>query len=94
LKLDQSLQWAAFQRLVKLLESRGNDVLVLVGPFNEHMMAEENRPRFRRLRDGIADWLAKNRVPHIVPATLPARSMRRKSSAHGRVPAPGRRALE
>ena len=70
--LDQSLQWAAFQRLVKLLESRDNDVLVLVGPFNEHIMAEENRPAFRRLRDGIADWLEKNHVPHVVPATLPS----------------------
>ncbi|PYJ63277.1 MAG: hypothetical protein DME24_01740 [Verrucomicrobia bacterium] len=71
-ELDQSLQWAAFQRVVKLLQSRGNDVLVVVGPFNEHIMAEENRPAFRRLRDGIADWLAKNHVPHIVPATLPS----------------------
>ena len=70
--LDESLQWAAFQRLVKLLESRDNDVFVLIGPFNEHIMAEENRPAFRRLRDGIVGWLAKNHVPYIVPATLPS----------------------
>jgi hypothetical protein len=71
-ELEQSLQWAAFQRLVKLLQSRGNDVLVVVGPFNEHIMAEENRPAFRRLRNGIADWLAKNRVTFTVPETLPS----------------------
>ena len=70
-ELDQSIQWAAFQRLVKLLQSRGNDVLVLVGPFNEQIMAEENRPAFRRLRDGIADWLAKNHVACVVPEPLP-----------------------
>ena len=70
--LDQSLQWAAFQRLVGLLQSRGNDVLVVLGPFNEHIMAEENRPAFRRLRDGIAEWLAKNRVAHVVPELLPS----------------------
>jgi hypothetical protein len=69
---DQSLQWASFQRLVKLLQSRGNDVLVVLGPFNEHIMAEENRPAFRRLRDGIADWLGKNRVAHVVPDLLPS----------------------
>jgi hypothetical protein len=57
---------------VRLLESRDNNVLVVVGPFNEHMMAEENRPAFRRLRDGIADWLGKNNVPHVVPTTLPS----------------------
>lgn len=71
-ELGQSLQWTAYQRLVELLRLRGNDVLVVIGPFNEHIMAEENRPAFRRLRDGIADWLAKNHVPYIVPATLPS----------------------
>jgi len=70
--LDQALQWAAFQRLVKLLQSRDNDVLVLAGPFNEHIMAEENRPAFRRLRDGIAEWLAKNHITCVVPEALPS----------------------
>ena len=71
-ELDQSLQWAAFQRLVKLLQSRGNDVMVLLGPFNGHIIAAENGPAFLRLRDGIADWLGKNQVTHVVPASLPS----------------------
>ena len=70
--LDTSLQWAAFQRLVRLLRARGVDVLVVVGPFNEHMMAEENRPDFRRLRDGIAEWFTRNQIPCIVPEPLPS----------------------
>src|SRR5262249_2182659 len=57
--LDQSLQWAAFQRLIGLLRSRGNDLLVIVGPFNEHMLAEDNRPAFRSLRDGAVDCLTR-----------------------------------
>jgi hypothetical protein len=69
-ELDQSLQWAAFRRAVNLLQSRDNDVFVLVGPFNENMMAAENRPAFRRLRDGIADWLAKHNVAGLLPETL------------------------
>jgi hypothetical protein len=68
--LDTSVQWAAFQRLVRLLRQRGNDVLVLIGPFNEHMIAPEQRPAFHRLRDGIAAWLASERVPTVVPQTL------------------------
>src|SRR5436190_5355330 len=70
--LEHSLQWGAFQRLVKLLQARDNDVLVVLGPFNEHIMAAENRAAFQPLRDGIVDWLAKNHVPHVVPATLPS----------------------
>jgi len=70
--LDHSLQWDAFQRLVKLLQSRDNNVLVVVGPFNESIVAVENRPAFRLLRDGVADWLAKNNVQYLVPASLPS----------------------
>jgi hypothetical protein len=70
--LDQSLQWAAFRRLLQLLRSRGNDVLVVLGPFNEHIMAEDNRGRFRHLRNGIVDWLRSNHVAHVIPAVLPS----------------------
>ena len=49
-----------------------NDVLVVLGPFNEHIMAEENRAVFQRIRDGIKDWLTKNQVQHIVPPTMPS----------------------
>lgn len=68
--LESSLQWAAFQRLTRLLRERGNDVLVVIGPFNEHMMAEENRPAYRKLRDGVAAWLKDNQIPCIVPEPL------------------------
>ena len=70
--LDASLQGHAFQRVIGTLRARGNDVLVVLGPFNEHLMAAENRAAYRRLRDGISAWLAQNRIPHIVPATLPS----------------------
>ncbi len=70
--LESSLQWSAFQRSVSLLRERGNEVLVLVGPFNEHMMTEENRVTYRKLRDGIAVWLAAQSVPHVVPDALPS----------------------
>ena len=70
--LESSLQWAAFQRLTKLLRARGNDVLVVVGPFNEHMMAEENRTSYRQLREGVAGWLREQRVAAVVPEALPS----------------------
>jgi hypothetical protein len=70
--LDASLQWRAFQRVIRLLRGRGNEVLVILGPFNEHMVAEEQRGAFRRLRDGIAAWLAANGVAHVTAETLPS----------------------
>ncbi len=70
--LDKSLQWHAFQRVIETLRERGNDVLVVLGPFNEHIMAEENRPAYRRIHKDIVAWLSTNQLPHVVPEPLPA----------------------
>jgi hypothetical protein len=70
--LDQSLQWQAFQRLLGLLRRRGNDVLVVVGPFNEHMVAESQRAAYRQIRDGVAAWLETQQVACLVPEVLPS----------------------
>lgn len=69
--LDRSLQWQGFQRLVRQLRDRGNDVLVVLGPFNEPMILEESRPGFRRLHDGIRQWFTGQGIPHVVPEPLP-----------------------
>ena len=69
--LETSLQWHAFQRLVNDLRARGNSVFVVVGPFNEHMVAEDNRAAYRKLRDGIGEWLQQNQIPNAIPESLP-----------------------
>ncbi|MGO9114276.1 MAG: hypothetical protein ACLP9L_34100 [Thermoguttaceae bacterium] len=70
--LKSSLQWAAFRRTVELLRSRGNDVLVIVAPFNEHMIADPCLNKYREIQAGILTWLDGNRIPHVVPDTLPS----------------------
>ena len=47
-------------------------MMVVLGPFNEHMMAEDNRAAFHKIRDGIDAWLKENQIPHVVPETLPS----------------------
>jgi hypothetical protein len=70
--LDASLQWRAFQRVLTTLKARGNSVLVVLGPFNEPMLAEANRPTYRHLRDGITAWLSQNQIPAVSPEPLPS----------------------
>lgn len=70
--LDASLQWRAFRELIGRLRDRGNNVLVIVGPFNEHMVATGQRPKLAELRDGVAAWLAARGVACVVPDTLPS----------------------
>ena len=69
---DASLQWEGFRRVVRTLRDRGNDVLVLVGPFNEHMIADDNRAAFRELHDGAVSWLRENHITAIAPDALPS----------------------
>ncbi|MBI5686613.1 MAG: hypothetical protein HZC54_16210 [Verrucomicrobia bacterium] len=69
---DSSLQWRAFQRLVGILRGRGNDLLVVLGPFNEHLMVEESQHAYRKLRDETAAWLSRNQIPHLAPELLPS----------------------
>jgi hypothetical protein len=70
--LDSSLQWAAFQRLFATLQRRSDDVFVILGPFNEHMIAEDNRAPYLKLRDGVIAWLNQNKIPHFAPDVLPS----------------------
>ncbi|MDB6036321.1 MAG: hypothetical protein JWM99_162 [Verrucomicrobiales bacterium] len=69
--LASSLQWQGFQHLIATLNSRSDDVLVLLGPFNEHMIAKESRPGYQALREGITSWLTANKVQFVAPPPLP-----------------------
>lgn len=67
---EQSLQQQAFRRLVNLLRERGNDVFVLIGPFNTHIMAPENLAGFNSEFTSIRDWLDAQKLPNLPSATL------------------------
>jgi hypothetical protein len=69
--LEGSLQWQFFRKAVRLLQERGNRVFVLVGPFNEHMLTDQNKIVYEKLKNGIEAWMQENHIPHLVPATLP-----------------------
>ena len=70
--LNASLQWAAFQRTVALLRHRGNDVLVIVAPFNEHMIADPSLDSYKAIQSGVVTWLSDTHVPFVLPALLPS----------------------
>jgi hypothetical protein len=65
-------QWAAFLRILTLLRSRGNDVLVLLGPMNEHMMTRETREAYVLLRGRMEEALRSKGVLTFAPTLLPS----------------------
>ncbi len=72
LPLERSLQWEAFRRTYEKLRARGNQVLVLFGPFNEHLIAPESQEGYQKLRTGILEWFKRNNVEYLAPKTLPS----------------------
>ncbi len=71
--LWQSKQWGAFEQLVHELHEQGNDVLVILGPFNTHMVAPEQRETYEVLRAGVTNGLARDATvvqPEVLPSEL------------------------
>jgi hypothetical protein len=70
--LGRSLQWRAFQRTIKMLQDRDDNVFVIVGPFNEWMVSTDERAAYRQLRNGIGAWLQAQGIAYVAPETLPS----------------------
>jgi hypothetical protein len=68
--LEASLQWHAFQRVVGILQQRGNRVFVLVGPFNEHLLNRDSLQRYQVVKATLAAWLQAQQIAHALPPPL------------------------
>ena len=69
--LADSLQWAAFQRVVRRLRAWKCDLLVVLGPFNVHMVEEGDRERFVAISSAVQQWFFENGVGYVAPEALP-----------------------
>jgi len=70
--LAGSVQWSSFRRTVAPLQKRGNSVMVLVGPFNEHLLKDPSRVKYAELKRGIEEWLKERKIPYAAPGPLPS----------------------
>lgn len=70
--LARSIQWHSFLETVEILRQRGNTVMVLVGPFNEHLLKEPSRVKYQELKQGIEDGLKERKIPYVAPDPLPS----------------------
>lgn len=68
---ETSLQWRAFRRAVEILERRGNRVFVLLGPFNEHHLTDNNRREYHKVKATVEDWLRERGIAYAAPPPLP-----------------------
>lgn len=70
--LDESLQWRFFRQTVGLLQRRGNQVFVLIGPLNEHMLSTDGLKAYNNIKQQIVAWHVEQGIPHYAPSVLPS----------------------
>ncbi|MDG1890282.1 MAG: hypothetical protein P8L18_03135 [Verrucomicrobiota bacterium] len=69
-KPGESLQWQAFQRLCERIQQRENALLVVLGPFNRHIMTPENLETFKTLENEVHHWFKAQDIPSVTPPPL------------------------
>jgi hypothetical protein len=69
---QESLQWGAFQRLALELKRRKNRILVVVGPFNDHLVRDESLVGLYHWKRTVEDWCESNDLRCQIPETLPS----------------------
>jgi len=67
-----SLQGRLFRETVDLLRRRSNQVFVLVGPFNEHMIHAESKAPYEAIKASIEEWLRAQEVAYLMAPVLPS----------------------
>ncbi len=71
--LDDSLQWQFFRNTVRHLQQRGNQVFVLIGPLNEHMLTPNGLAGYNERKQQIVAWHQQQGIPYFAPPALPSR---------------------
>ena len=70
MKLEKGFHPVAFT--VEILRRRANRVLVVLGPLNEHMLAQQSLPHYIRRKQQVESWLRQQKIACCVPQVLPS----------------------
>lgn len=72
IELESSLQWNAFHRTLDMLRKRGNQVFILAGPFNEHLLKGESKQKYQRMKQGMESRFQEWGSAYCIPEPLPS----------------------
>ncbi|NOZ19886.1 MAG: hypothetical protein GXP25_02225 [Planctomycetes bacterium] len=71
-QLKESFQWTCFLRELAVLRTRGNEVFVLLGPFNPYLMTPRSLSVYRSLRAEMEASLKANGIAYYLAPDLPS----------------------
>lgn len=69
---DESFQWISFKRVINILSERGNEVFILLGPFNPYILTEESFRRYQSMKSTMENWFQDNNLNYYSVPDLPS----------------------
>ena len=57
--------------MIELLVSRDNELMVMLGPLNRHIMSAQNQSVFDDRVATVTQWLERRKIQFVAPETLP-----------------------
>ena len=69
--VEESFQWYSFKKVIEILNSRNNNVFVLLGPFNPYILTEESLNRYDAMKDEMETWLKERGISYYPVPHLP-----------------------
>ena len=70
-EVEESFQWSSFKKVIEILNSRNNEVFVLLGPFNPYILTETSLMRYAVMKDEVRKWLKENKMSYYSVPNLP-----------------------
>jgi hypothetical protein len=64
LSIGESLQWEFYLKALSFLKKRGNNIFVLLGPYNTYCLTDRSRERFFAMMDEVKKYLDELGYPH------------------------------
>jgi len=70
--IKESFQWSYFKKAIEILIWRGNNIFVVLGPFNPYVLTEASLNRYNVIKGKMEKWFEKKRIRHYSVPDLPS----------------------
>ncbi|MCL2154891.1 MAG: hypothetical protein FWH53_04420 [Leptospirales bacterium] len=65
--IEKSIQWKFMLKTIDYLKKNGNDIIVLITPFNTYMLNDTSREKYYSIISDIAERLSNAEINFIIP---------------------------
>ncbi|MFC1607319.1 hypothetical protein ACFL47_05050 [Candidatus Latescibacterota bacterium] len=69
---NDSYQWSSFKQVLEILIERGNNIYIILGPFNPYILTDESTHRYQSMIIEMERWFEENNMSFYSVPDLPS----------------------